>query len=79
MSISGYSGIPLLNKLDIRPSMKVWLINKPADYYALLEMDISKQLVNRNETADFIHLFVKNNKEFETEMKLIKPVVKKNT
>ena len=79
MSTSGYSGTPLLNKLGIKPSMRVLLVNKPGDYYELLEMDISKQLAKQNEVPDFIHLFVKNNKEFETEMKNIKAIAKKNS
>lgn len=56
--------------------MKVLLINKPDDYFNLLETDISDQLVKKNETPDFIHLFVKNVKEFEAEMKKLKPVCK---
>lgn len=79
MSTSGYSGTPLINKLGIKPSMKVLLINKPVDYDDLLAMDISKQLVKQKETPDFIHLFVKNLKEFETEMKEIKSIARKNT
>ena len=31
------------------------------------------------ETADFVHLFVKDNKQFEMEMKKINSLVKKNT
>jgi hypothetical protein len=79
MSTSGYSGTPLLNKLGIKPTMKVLLINKPGDYFHLLENDISSQLCKQSETPDFMHLFVKNKKEFETEMKTIKSFIKKNT
>jgi len=78
MSTSGYSGTPLLNKLGIKPSMKISLVNRPDDYYDLLETDISEQLCKKNETPDFIHLFVKNEKEFESEMKKLKPVIKQN-
>ncbi|MBS1576826.1 MAG: DUF3052 domain-containing protein [Bacteroidetes bacterium] len=79
MSTSGYSGTPLINKLGIKPSMKVLLINKPADYYDLLGIDISKQLVKQKEIPDFIHLFAKNEKEFVTEMKTIQAIAKKNS
>ena len=58
--------------------MKVWVINKPADYYKLLEVDISDQLCKKNETPDLIHLFVKNIKEFESEMKKLKAFCKLN-
>lgn len=58
--------------------MKVLLINKPGNYYELLETDISKQLPKQKEIPDFIHLFVKNEKEFLTEMKAIQTIAKKN-
>jgi hypothetical protein len=76
---AGYSGTPLLKKLGIKPEMKVVLINQPTNYYDLLESNISNQLCKKNETPDFIHLFVKTSKEFETEMKKLKAVCKKNT
>ncbi len=75
---AGYSATSLLNKLGIKPEMKILLINVPADYFMLLETNISDQLNERHETADLIHLFVKTGKEFEAEMKKLKPVYKKN-
>ena len=79
MATIGYSGTPLLKKLGIKPEMKLLLINKPDNYYELLEMNISNQLCKKNETPDLIHLFVKMNKEFEIEMKKLKTICKKNT
>ncbi|MEO8404746.1 MAG: hypothetical protein ABI480_09130 [Chitinophagaceae bacterium] len=76
---AGYSGTPLLKKLGIKPEMKLALINVPEEYYTWLEADISDQLYKKNETPDFIHLFVKSTKEFESEMKKITPFCKKNT
>src|SRR5687767_3397301 len=58
--------------------MKISVINKPGDYYKLLAVDISDQLCKKEQTPDLIHLFVKNIKEFETEMKKLKPVCKQN-
>jgi len=78
MAQAGYSGTPLLKKLGIKPEMKILVINKPDDYYELLEANTSDQLCRKNETPDFVHLFVKNTKEFETEMKKLKPVYKQN-
>ena len=78
MSTSGYSGTPLLNKLGIKPSTRVWLINKPRDYYELLEHDIHLQLCGQNESPDFVHVFVENRKEFETHMKTVVEVSRKN-
>jgi DNA modification methylase len=79
MATSGYSGTPLLKKLSIKEEMKVQLINAPNDYFTLLEKDISYQLINKKETPDFVHLFSKSKKEFENEMKKLKPVCRKNT
>ena len=78
MATAGYSGTPLMKKLGIKPEMRVLLINKPHNYYTLLEADISDQSMKKNETPDFVHLFVKNTKEFEGEMKKLKPIYKQN-
>jgi hypothetical protein len=85
MSTSGYSGTPLLKKLGIKPEMKVLLINKPDDYYSLLAaglaspVNITAQLCSKHEPPDFVHLFVMTAKQFESEMKKLKSVYKKNT
>jgi hypothetical protein len=78
MATAGYSGTALIRKLGIKPESIVLLINQPDNYFDLLETDISEQLCKKNDTPDIIHLFVKNNKEFESEMKKIKSVCKKN-
>ena len=79
MSTSGYSGTPLLKKLGIKPEMKVALINHPDNYYELIEINIDKQLCEKNDTPDFVHLFVITEKEFINAMKRLKAVYKKNT
>jgi len=79
MSTTGYSGTPLLKKLVIKPEMKVLLINQPDDYYSLLDVNISNQLCKKNELPDFIHLFVKTEKEFVSAMKKLESICKKNT
>ena len=78
MATAGYSGTPLMKKLGIKPGMRVLLINKPHEYYKLLGADITDQSMKKNETPDFVHLFVKNTKEFEAEMRKLKPVYKQN-
>ena len=78
MATAGYSGTPLMNKLGIKPEMKVLFINKPDDYFKLLEVNIDDQVCKKNQTPDFIHLFVKNVKEFEAEMKKLKTICKLN-
>ena len=79
MAMIGYSGTALIKKLGIKPEMKVLLINNPDDYYKLLEVDITDQTIKKNEIPDLIHLFVKSVKEFESEMKALKSVCKKNS
>jgi len=79
MATAGYSDTALIKKLGIKPEMKVLLINKPVDYYKLLDADINDQSCRSNEIPDFIHLFVKSVKEFESEMKGLKSVYKKNS
>ncbi|HUR66699.1 MAG TPA: hypothetical protein VMZ03_10150 [Chitinophagaceae bacterium] len=78
MATAGYSGTPLLKKLGIKPETKLLLINQPNDYNSLLETNVSEQLCKKNQTPDLVHLFVKNTKEFESEMKKLKPICKKN-
>jgi hypothetical protein len=78
MATVSYSGTPLLKKLGIKPEMKVLIINKPDDYFKLLEADINDQSCKKNETPDLIHLFVKSVKEFEAEMKKLKSFCKQN-
>jgi hypothetical protein len=79
LAIVGYSGTPLIKKLGIKPGSIVLLINEPDDYYGLLEVNIKDQLCKKNQTPDIVHLFVKNNKEYESEMKKLKPLCKKNS
>jgi hypothetical protein len=79
MATAGYSGTALIKKLGIKPEMKVLIINKPDDYYKLLEVDITDQSCKKNEIPDFIHLFVKSVKEFESEMKALKSIYKKSS
>lgn len=78
MPAAGYSGTPLLKKLDIKPGTKLMLVNAPDDYFQLLEADISDQLAHKNETPDLVHLFTRSNKEFESEMKKLQTHINKN-
>jgi len=79
MAAPGYSGTPLLKKLGIKPDGRLMLINEPKNYFELLEVNIKDQLCRKNEIPDLVHLFVKNKKEFEGEMKKLKPIINKNT
>jgi len=79
MATAGYSGTPLLKKLGIKEEVKVKLVNAPADYFALLEKDISGQLCKKDELPGLVHLFAANKKIFETAMQALQPCLKKNT
>lgn len=78
MAPVGYSGTPLLKKLGIKPGDKLFLINKPDDYFKLIDSDISDQIIKKNEKPDLVHLFVVNQKQFESEIKKLKPLINKN-
>jgi hypothetical protein len=78
MATAGYSGTPLLKKLGIKAETRVQLVNAPDNYFKLLEADISPQIVKGKAIPDLVHLFVKNYKEFDAEMKKIKPLSKSN-
>lgn len=75
---AGYSNTPLIKKLGIKEKMKVLLMNQPDDYYSLLGKNINEQLCDKNEIPDLIHLFTKNNNEFERCMKKFASMLKKN-
>ncbi|HMH31426.1 MAG TPA: hypothetical protein VK543_00260 [Puia sp.] len=75
---AGYSGTALIKKLGISEATRVLMVNAPGDYFDLLESDISSQLLKKKEIPDLVHLFVRSNKELETEMKKLEPVRKAN-
>ena len=75
---AGYSDTPLLKKLGIRENMKVLLIHAPANYFQLLEKDISRQICRQRELPDLIHFFSVSTKDFEKEMKKLLKVTQKN-
>ena len=79
MSIAGYFGASLLKKLGLKENLSVMLIDEPENYFALLEKDISKQFCKKNQRPDFIHLFVKTKKDFESEMRKLKFLIKPTT
>ncbi|MFT3825242.1 MAG: hypothetical protein QM731_15070 [Chitinophagaceae bacterium] len=75
---AGYSGTPLLKKLGIKDSMKVLLVNAPAEYATWLQADISKQFVTARSTPDLVHLFVTSAKEMVTQLQKLETARKAN-
>lgn len=63
--MAGYSLTPLIKKLGIKETMKVVVVNMPADYFSFLEVDISDQLTKDDEEADLVHIFATSKKELE--------------
>lgn len=61
--MAGYSATPLFKKLGIKETMKVQLINAPAEYMDFLEMDITSQLISKTADADLVHIFAISKKE----------------
>lgn len=58
--MAGYSGTPLLQKLGIKPGMKLALINPPAGYHRTLGPlpDGVRRVAALRGPLDFIHCFV---------------------
>lgn len=79
MATAGYSQTPLLKKLGIKDDMKILLLNPPNDYFNLLGKDISGQKCGKNDKPDFIHLFVKSEKEFVANMQKLVNKILPNT
>ena len=79
MATAGYSGTPLIKKLGIKPEMKACLLNAPANYFSLLQQDITVQLIAAKQVPGFIHLFAKDNVAFLKGMQKILQYAKANT
>ena len=54
-----------MKKLGIKEEMKLMLINAPENYSALPEHGIGSQLTNKISEADFVHLFVVQEKNWK--------------
>ena len=79
MPVAGYSGTPLIQKLGIKPGMKVFVLHAPENYFQLLQSDISDQFTASNKIPDLIHLFAETNAVFKKEMGNILPICKKKS
>lgn len=78
MSTSGYSGVPLIKKLEIKDGFQVYLVNTPQNYSDLLpdlpEINLIKN--PQKDSADFVHLFCTTTHEFEEQSLKLKPLLK---
>ncbi len=67
--MAGYSGTPLLKKLGIKSGFRVYVAEAPEEYYSWLaplpeDVVVCERLSGE---MDFIHLFVKTNKAFQSQ------------
>ena len=75
----GYSGTPLIKKLDLKPNYRLKVIGEPDNYWELIgevPTSILSQAENE-ERLDFVHLFVRQSNELETLLNL-KKMIKQN-
>ena len=79
MSTSGYSKTPLAKKLGIKEGYTVYFVNQPRHYFTLFEILPEVEVLEnpKEESADFIHLFCTQKKEFEEQSLAMKPLLKK--
>lgn len=78
--MAGYSGTPLNKKLGLKANSVAAIINAPENYFDLispLPSDLRIVKTPKSE-IDFIHLFVTENKKFQTSFIKLKKVLKKD-
>ena len=74
LTMSGYSGTPLPQKLGIKSGLTVVTINAPTDYRRLLST-IPKGVTfsNRlNPDSNFVHVFIKQRSELEKRLSILR-------
>jgi hypothetical protein len=57
---AGYSGTPLIQKLGIKPGMRICILHAPADYAKLVDPTtggVSLKKLGKEHSVDFIHWF----------------------
>jgi hypothetical protein len=63
--MAGYSPTPLLKKLGIKETSKIFLVNAPVDYYSLLGAAIQNQEVAEMAAADIFHIFAQHKTDLQ--------------
>jgi len=74
----GYSGTPLIKKLGMQPDRKILLLGEPANYFDLLEEDISSWIVQKGQPVGLIHLFVRSKIELDKHARTLLDHAKSN-
>lgn len=78
MSNAGYSGTPLVKKLDIKPGFRIALLNAPEDYPGALPDNASVHRTLDDSPYDFIQSFVVWREDLVEQFPLCKAALKKN-
>ncbi|HKR04411.1 MAG TPA: DUF3052 domain-containing protein [Bacteroidia bacterium] len=78
--MAGYSGTPLVKKLGIKEGFKIKLIDPPENYFNLTGLLPAGAVIlkNKNDKADFIHLFTSKISDLEKNLKILKDEIKKD-
>jgi|SRR5688500_14491838 len=76
--MAGYSGTPLLKKLGIKPGYRMYVHHPPATYFDWInplpeEVAVHEKLSGK---FDFIHVFVKDQKDFKSVLPASKRSIK---
>ncbi len=78
--MAGYSKTPLLQKLGIKSDFEIYVQNCPEDYWSQLgELPLGVKVHSNLPTVelDFIHVFFKEVEDLESQIHLLKNLLKK--
>jgi hypothetical protein len=79
MQTAGYSGTLLAKKLGIKEGFKIALYNQPEYYFQLFtDFPADVKLINNKTKVDFIHYFVKEEKQLVKDINKLKNQVEQN-
>ena len=77
--MAGYSSTPLLKKLGIKPGARMFVMKAPETYWdwvSPLPEDVVVKKSPSSQSFDFVHLFLKEKKEYEKEVLRLKKALK---
>jgi len=79
MNTTGYSGTPLAKKLDIKEGFKISVYNQPEYYFNLFtDFPVDVKLINNKLKVDFVHYFVKEEKQLQKDISKLKDQIEQN-
>jgi hypothetical protein len=79
LTMAGYSGTPLPQKLGIKPGATVVAIDEPPNYRKLLGKLDQVTFSNRiKANSDFVHLFTKRRSELESKLSILRRKISDN-